>query len=264
MIESLASAIAKPPREDNIQSRGRRLLALIGWIRDESFRFVQDWDNAHAREIVSDRIVAVSAFIQDDIDSLRLRQEYDAVERVVLEAAEKFRHIRRDHDRGIQSDLHTELSKLVDGVVLADSDVWRALLHVIKRDGFGRYPYPYFRRWSRPNVWMDWGLRDWYSYLRYRRGWHSYLRSANDWYNYFRRWDWYNYWDERPVPNRPMLSPLAWATGVAEAATVFRGMLNQPDPLRSLRNWSKQFVPRLNKSIVTFERSLHEKIFGKL
>ena len=62
----------------------------------------------------------------------------------------------------------------------------------------------------------------------------------------------------------PHCDPLAWAAGVAEAATVFQNMLQRLDTLTPLKEWSQSFWPDLNQSMLAFEKRLHEVIFGKL
>jgi hypothetical protein len=56
----------------------------------------------------------VSAFIREDIDILNLRQEYDTVERVVLEAAEQFPENRSNNRH---NDMEYALRELVYGSV---------------------------------------------------------------------------------------------------------------------------------------------------
>jgi len=229
MVESLATAISKPPREDSVQSRGRRLLTLLGWIRDESFRLVQDWDNQHGSEIVSDRIVAVSAFVREDIDILNLRQEYDAVERVILDAAKQFPKNMADSRA---SDML--FYALVNGDVRPNRDVLEGLLDFLREP-------PHFRD-SGPHGPCE-------SCRRFlQRG-----RSRSDYDSFY-----YQHGFRWPYDHREDIHSV-WAAGVAEAATVFPAKALFP-----LKKWSEFFLPKLNESIVTFERRLHEEIFGRL
>jgi Predicted nucleotide-binding protein containing TIR-like domain len=229
---SLAAAIAVPPREDDVPSRGRRLLRLVGWIRDEVFRLVQDWDGEHGQNVVAERIVAVSAFLQADIDSLGLRSEYDVVERLILKAADELPRLDRRHLHG---DMHEALRALVHGV-RPNLDVWHGLLNFMDRDELFRDRHvadcPQCEYW--------WRRTRSYPYYPYESDYWPYRRDL------------------------PFCGPLAWAAGAAEAAAVFEEAVHRANPLGPLKDWSMRFGPGLNESIVAFERRLHEVIFGAL
>lgn len=72
-VAAAFAAAMSTPRTESIHSRSRRLLQLVGWIRDEALWLVQDWDSENGKHVISDRIIAVSAFIRDDVDSLAVR-----------------------------------------------------------------------------------------------------------------------------------------------------------------------------------------------
>jgi predicted nucleotide-binding protein len=261
VAKSLAAALAKPPREDSVQSRGRRLLALLGWIRDESFRLVQDWDDEHGREIVSDRIVAVSAFIREDINKLNLRREYDTVERVMLQAAKQF-------PKNVAVDLCGKMKRWLLPLLSGDLPPNRTVFDGLQASILRREPPPPSR-----DVLLGL-LRDVLLWLlRFMEG-PNWFKESEVWFqesrwHHYRGYVW-PYAPYEPLPrqfDRPKYcqsNVLLWAAGVAEAATVFEQMANPANVLLPLKQWSERFLPKLNESIVAFERRLHEEIFGRL
>jgi hypothetical protein len=114
-------------------------------------------------------------------------------------------------------------------------------------------------------VYMDQGYFENYDYRHYvKSGYGENCQTCIDW----SRRSWYKNWERyehSPFPPNVFISgPLLWASGVAEAATVFELMAKQTNALRPLKDWSERFLPQLNESIVAFERRLHEEIFGRL
>jgi len=241
IAQSLAATIAKPARPEDALSKGRRLLRLLGWIRDESFRLIRDWDSDGSRNIIAERIVAVSGFIQNDIDSLSLRQEYDDVERVLLAAVDNFPEGIDDRARYAPSryDLERSVRALVAGHIRPNEEMLDALIYFMDSEGI-------LARWADrcprcDDHWSNW-REDW------RRHYWRYERP------YYRPW----------LDGRSACGPMAWAVGVAEAAAMFEEHVRGANPLRPLKYWSDHNLPRLNDAILAFERRLHEVLFGPL
>jgi hypothetical protein len=77
VLQALVSLLGRPKQDETTKLSSKRLLQFIGWIRDESIRLVQDWDDESARNIVASRVIAASGFLRQDLDKLALRKEYD-------------------------------------------------------------------------------------------------------------------------------------------------------------------------------------------
>lgn len=234
LVGSLGTALARPAMAETLASRSRRILCLIGWVREETFRLIEDWDSVGARGIISERLKAVSGFLQQDIDALQLRQEYDAVEGLVIDAVNRFPSLGlpdfREHQRYVGEDL-------LRGRYPANREVLYGLLHSIPSE-----------------------LRHECSCTACRYFWDT--RRG--------RWDWPEpYWRDRyyygsgPSYPYPCCATL-WAIGVAEASTAFEEMIGRADPIAPLRDWADKKLPPLNKAIVAFERRIHERLFGSL
>jgi predicted nucleotide-binding protein len=237
---SLAAALARPPRAEDTQARGRRLLRLLGWVRDEAFRLVQEWETDHGRTVIADRVIAVSAFIQEDIDSLNLRAEYEEIERLLLAAIDSFPQQSAGFDRSALEDhFHTWLP----GRVPPNRMVVERLLYNMDRAGILQR---YFT--DCPGCARQWQERP------YGRQW------AHD--DYSRYWE--DYWyHSRHAPSY-LCGPFGYAAGVAEAVHTFERHLSQVDPFVEIRDWSQRRLPRFNDALLAFERRLHEAIFGPL
>jgi Predicted nucleotide-binding protein containing TIR-like domain len=245
LAQSLATTIDKPPRPEDIMSRGRRLLRLLGWIRDESFRLVRDWDTTGGRALVADRLIAVSGFVQGDIDSLGLRKEYDDIHRLLLTAVDAFpRQIGKTVNlRPGRREMEDMVRNLVDGV-RPNEEMFNALLHTLE-----------IETRSRPSEWIE-------NCPRGREHWPYW--GEDMW-----RHRWYH--DDphyRHSGRGPLCGPFAWAAGAAEATAVFEryveGTAAAVNPLQPLKSWSDKHLPMLNDAIVKFERRLHEELFGSL
>jgi hypothetical protein len=232
IVASLCAALTVPPRQDSLQSKARRLLQLLSWIRNEAFRLAQKWDNDPGQEAVRDRIVAVSAFVKTDIDSLNLRSEYDAIQQVILDAVDDFPRQRAGFDYEIEEAIRA----LVRGVP-PNHGFLRGLLHFMERDECHRF---------RPLLEECAKCHDWW---------------RND--HRFRYWYEDDYYGSR-YRDYPFCGPFAWAAGAAEAATVFENAIRRADPMRPFRDWSQRYLPSLDESIAAFEKRLHEEIFGPL
>ncbi len=232
-VQSLVGLLRKPPRPETTETRGRRLLHLIGWIRDESLRIVQGWDHDGGKAIISGRIVAVSGFLHDDIDQLKLRKEYDEVEKILFRGIENFPGIGRSSFK--RRDMEHAIEEMVRGRVPAHPEM------------LGGFRYIYDRADIPVRCDCDCGCcRAW---LR-RRDRPSY------WYD-----DEYHPWNRRPSYWHGC-GPFAYAVGAAEAATVFKEMADST--ISELKAWLGWFVPPLNDAVARFERQLHEQMFGSL
>jgi hypothetical protein len=229
LAASLGSVLSKPPMPETLQSRSRRLLCLISWVRDQTWSFLGDWDRDSTRDIVSARLKAVSGFLEQDIDALHLRSEYDALERLVIEAVESFPAIRRP---GFENHLQRALDGLLLGRYSADPKVLSYLAHSDR----------YF-----PN---DSELCSRCEYFWRERG---YPRYPGPFERYPFSWE----------TRHGIVHPL-WAIGVAEATRAFEHMMYEIDLLSPLRDWMRAQLPPLNAAVVAFERRLHEGIFGPL
>jgi CAP12/Pycsar effector protein, TIR domain len=240
LVASLTSVLSKPAMAETLVSRGRRILCLIGWVRDETFRLVRDWESMSARSIVSERLKAVSGFLQQDIDALQLRKEYDAVEGLVIAAVDSFPSPPDSDERARYLD-----EFLFHRRNFANPTVFYSLLESLPRDLRHECACPTCRdcwekfseRW--PNRPED--LGQYRGYLGTLTGYHYSLYL-------------YSY---------PCYATL-YALGVAEATTGFEEIMRRADPMRALREWAERQLPPLNEAIVTFERRLHECLFGAL
>lgn len=186
---------------ETLQSRSRRILCLIGWVRDETLRLIEDWDGTQTRSVVSKRLKAVSSFLDQDIDALLLRTEYDNVERLVVDAIDSFPSIGAPDLRYHQRDLGEGLLR---GRYRANPDVLHGLLHEIPRelrDECSCSACRYF--WDTRPYWRD----SYYWSERYEYGYQGY----------------------------PYGCVGAWAVGVAEASTAFEEMIRGLDPTGPLR-----------------------------
>lgn len=230
-VQSLIVTMQTPQRPQTTELRGRRLLQLIGWIRDESLHLIQDWDNERGRDIVAARVVAVSGFIQEDVDQLTLRKEYEDLERLLLDSIKRFPHFEDGPE--YREYIRRRMEDMVSGYVPPNREMLKGFLYMFEHE---RIPY-------RCDCQCD-CCRYWRDRRNFPYGYYDY------------RYD--NYRDA----SRHCCGPFAYALGAAEAASVFRDM--GASPISQLKVWSKEFVSPLYDAIARFERKLHEQIFGIL
>ncbi len=229
-VQSLVTTLQKPQRDETTELRGRRLLRLIGWIRDESLRLVQDWDNKTGRDIVAARIVAVSGFLQEDVDQLKMRKEYDSVEMALLDGIKNFPDV--DRSASYRRDMKSAMKDMMRGGVHPHLEVLKGFLHMYDQAGIIRRcdsDCECYQYWQNRHDWRRYGCKEY-------PGYHHCCDFG--------------------------CSNFAYAMGAAEAATVFEQMSYSPIP--RLKVWSKRFVLPLNDAVAKFERKLHEQIFGNL
>lgn len=229
-VKSLLSTLNRPQRPETTEVRGRRLLSLIGWVRDESLRLVQDWDSERGRQIVTARIIAVSGFLREDIDQLALHKEYAEVEKALLDGIDNCPELEQgfEHDQ----DLQRAMEDMMRGCVSPNRRVLDGFLYMYDRAGIP----------TRSNSDCD---------------------CCRYWRDRYGEPYWYNdYSFHRHVHSLGACGPFGYAVGVAEAATVFEQLSRWH--VRRLKTWSNQFVPPLNDAVAKFERKLHEQIFGSL
>lgn len=235
-VRSLTITLGKPQPDETTQIRGRRLLSLIGWIRDESLRLVQEWDSDTGRELVADRIVAVSGFLQEDIAYFNLGKEYEAVESAVLDGIKYFPPLNRSGS--LRYDMRRKFELMVKEKVPPHREVLDEILYMFERTNI---PW-------RSNSDCD-SCRYWQE--RYDRA-----------YRYSQRAYRYNQPQRYGDDDKCSCGSAAYALGAAEAASVFENMIYSP--ISQLKNWSERFVTTLNVAVSDFERKLHEHIFGSL
>ncbi len=231
VISLLVDTMSKPKADETTRTRGRRLLRFVGWIRNESFRFAQEWSRDTSKDLIANRIIAVSGFIHDDLTSLGLDKEYKRIEEAVLESVDNFPVLnRRPNYRDLEDGIHA----LLHGI-RPHPDVLKGLLYNMPRE-YGRYCHENCNYWNRD-------------------------------YRYWERYWYDDYIENRPFRSfrdKPICNCHAWALGAAEAATLFENVAGQSNPLSALENWSDRFLPKLNKALTEFESKLHEDLFGSI
>ena len=88
---TLDDTLKTPLYPETMQSKSRRILCFISWIRDEVLRLVEETSGSsnRSKHLIVSRVWAVSAFVQRDIDELQLRTECDRVRDLIIHAVER-------------------------------------------------------------------------------------------------------------------------------------------------------------------------------
>jgi Predicted nucleotide-binding protein containing TIR-like domain len=229
-VKALVSTVQKPQPPQTTQIRGRRLLLLASWIRDEALRLINEWDGERAGHLVESRVIAVSGFLQEDIDQLELRREYQDVEKALVDIIQNFPDA---HDRHLdRREMEYAMRSMARGSVPASSEVMGGILYELSRH---------------------------YDLRKNDCECHRFNKVCDFFLARDRRWP--GYW---PYSQRydDHCSLWAYALGAAEATTVFEEMSRES--IRRLKRWSEHYAPPLNSAMANLERKLHEKIFGQL
>jgi hypothetical protein len=246
---SLALVLERPPPIESVQSRGRRLLGLIGWMRDELSNLGQGLNEgiSGTKRRIEQHIAALSAFLREDIDWLGLRTEYNKLEAAVLTAVRDFpEKVSLNVEVARRTNRPARLSDEYEYESSFSGDIADRLIAGVPFDGMVRKALmPVF----------SFGL---FSGKQTYKRWKAARKQLNVTGSYAsnHRFD--------PSPTTAQ----AWAYGAAEAVELMR-MIDQhfdkmARDLALLHSWSSMNMPNLNRNIAAFEKQLHEVLFAPL
>jgi hypothetical protein len=249
VIAGLKLVVRKEFLPESTVTKARRLLLLVGWVRDNIARSVTEFYGAPSRTLFAQKLEGISEFVRKDIDELLLRAEYDAVVECIKKANRNFPGFPSFDDARLRG---LEGSRVLDAIAEGTRPDRMVLDHLMQ--------YPHQRdehcgshckiRGKKTDCRLGW--RDWWSRTHHTdSGWRDRLFA------------------ERYGGKHICYLYFIWAEGAAEATTMLeRHISRQIDEFRSearrLQHWLEYHSSEVNASITSFERKLHETLFGKL